>query len=116
MIRRAEECSVSYAENLKGGQGTAINTSFIADNSELMNKGRLFGKLHLDPGCSLGYHVHEGDSELYYITKGSAEYNDNGSITTVKEGDVTICKPGCGHGIANNTDEPMELIAVIVFQ
>jgi quercetin dioxygenase-like cupin family protein len=47
--------------------------------------------------------------------KGTAEYNDNGEIRTVKAGDVTICPTGTGHGIANKTDEVVELTAVIVY-
>ena len=45
----------------------------------------------------------------------SAEYNDNGVIRTVTAGDVTICPTGESHGIANKTDEVVELAAVIVY-
>jgi quercetin dioxygenase-like cupin family protein len=31
-------------------------------------------------------------------------------------GDVTICPAGTGHGIANRSDETVELVAVIVYQ
>jgi len=36
-------------------------------------------------------------------------------IRIVKAGDVTICPTGQGHGIANKTDEVVELVAVIVY-
>ena len=45
----------------------------------------------------------------------TAEYNDNNVIRIVKAGDVTICPTGQGHGIANKTDEVVELVAVIVY-
>ena len=115
MIRRENECAVEYREHMRDGDGTVILTKFIAGPEELCSKGRLFSKIALNPGCSIGWHVHETDSELFYILKGTAEYNDNGKIRTVSAGDVTICPPGEGHGIANRTDEIVELVAVIVY-
>ena len=90
-------------------------TNFITGPAELNEKGRLFAKITLNPGCSIGYHIHEKDAELFYIMKGTAEYNDNNVIRIVKAGDVTICPTGQGHGIANKTDEVVELVAVIVY-
>ena len=115
MIRRAEECKIEYREHMRDGDGTVKITNLIADNEELNDKGRLFGKITLEPGCSIGYHVHENDAELFYIRKGTAEYSDNGEIRTVTAGDVTICPTGTGHGIANKSQETVELVAVIVY-
>jgi quercetin dioxygenase-like cupin family protein len=115
MIRRENECTVEYREHMRDGDGTVQLTNFINDPKELCEKGRLFSKITLNPGCSIGYHVHETDSELFYILKGTAEYSDNGTIRTVSAGDVTICPPGEGHSIANRTEEIVELVAVIVY-
>ena len=116
MIRRENECKVEYREHMRDGDGTVQLTNFIASDEELCNKGRLFAKITLKPGCSIGYHVHEKDSELFYILRGTAEYSDNGEIKTVSAGDVTICPPGEGHSIANKTDETVEFVAVIVYK
>ena len=115
MIRRADECKAEYREHMRDGDGTVMLTSFISGPEELNDKGRLFSKITLEPGCSIGFHIHEKDSELFYILKGNAEYNDNGTIVPVSAGDVTICPTGTGHGIANRTDETVELVAVIVY-
>lgn len=115
MIRKENQCKIEYREHMRGGDGTVLLTNFISSPEELCDKGRLFSKITLNPGCSIGYHVHENDSELFYILKGVAQYNDNGNIVTVSAGDVTICPPGQGHGIANKRDEVVELIAVIVY-
>ena len=114
MIRKAADCKKMYNEKMRGGNGTVEITSF-ATPEELNNKGRLFANITLNPGCSIGYHVHEGDAELFYILKGTAEYSDNGTIKQVSAGDVTICPAGTGHGIANRTDEVVELVAVIPY-
>ena len=115
MIRKAEECKVEYREKMRDGNGTVEITNFITSPEELCSKGRMFSRITLKSGCSIGFHVHETDSELFYILSGSAEYNDNGEVKTVSAGDVTICPAGTGHGIANNSDETVELIAVIVY-
>ena len=115
MIRKAEECKVEFREHMRDGDGTVKITNLIEGDAELNGKGRLFGKITLEPGCSIGFHVHEKDAELFYILRGTAEYNDGGEIRTVTAGDVTICPTGTGHGIANRTDEIVELVAVIVY-
>ncbi|MBP3876407.1 MAG: cupin domain-containing protein [Lachnospiraceae bacterium] len=116
MIRHAADCAVEYREHMRDGDGTVEITNFITGPAELNDKGRLFAKITLKPGCSIGWHIHETDSELFYIMKGCAEYNDNGEIRTVTAGDVTICPAGTGHGIANRTDEIVELTAVILYK
>ena len=115
MIRNGSACEIEYREHMRDGDGTVQLTNFITGPEELCQKGRLFSKITLNPGCGIGYHVHEGDSELFYILKGTAEYSDNGTVTQVTAGDVTICPAGEGHSITNRTDEVVELIAVIVY-
>ena len=115
MIRKAEECMIEYREHMRDGDGTVVITNFISGPAELNEKGRLFAKITLNPGCSIGYHIHDKDAELFYIMKGTAEYNDGGELRTVTAGDVTLCPTGTGHGIANKTDEVVELAAVIVY-
>ena len=115
MIRKPEGFRIEYKEHMRDGDGTVQLTHFITGPEELNGKGRLFSKITLNPGCSIGYHVHETDAELFYIMKGTAEYNDAGVVYNVTAGDVTICPTGTGHGIANRTDEVVELIAVIVY-
>ena len=115
MIRRKDECKVEYREHMRGGDGTVKITNLIAGDAELNDKGRLFGKITLEKGTSIGYHVHEKDAELFYILSGTGIYSDNGELVTVKAGDVTICETGHGHSIANASDEILELVAVIVY-
>ncbi len=116
MIRRANECKVELREHMRDGDGTVKLTSLISGPEELNGKGRLFSKITLEPGCSIGFHVHENDAELFYILSGTGEYSDNGTIVTVSAGDVTICPTGTGHSIANRGKETLEFVAVIVYE
>ena len=114
MIRKAADLTTEYRENMRGGNGTVELTNF-ATPEELNDKGRLFANITLKPGCGIGYHVHEADSELFYLMKGQALYNDNGTECILNAGDVMICPAGTGHAIANNGQEDVELCAVIVY-
>lgn len=114
MIRKAADCNKEYREHMRGGNGTVEITNF-ATPEELNNKGRLFAKITLKPGCSIGFHMHEKDSELFYIMKGQVLYNDNGDECVLSVGDVMLCPAGSGHAVANNGEEDAELCAVIVY-
>lgn len=114
MIKKFKDFNTEVRENMRGGDGTVVISNFVTAD-ELYNKGRLFGKIVLKPGCGIGYHVHETDSELFYIIKGTAVYDDNGEKTTVYAGDVTVTPKGAGHSIKNESDEDVELIALIVY-
>ena len=114
MIRKAAQCNKEYREHMRGGNGTVEITNF-ATPEELNNKGRLFANITLKPGCGIGYHVHETDSELFYVMKGEALYDDNGVLCTVSAGDVMVCPAGTGHSVTNNGQEDVEICAVIVY-
>lgn len=116
MIRRKDECKKELREHMRDGKGTVEITNFIQSPEEMNDKGRMFSRITLKPGCSIGFHVHETDSELFYFLSGTAEYNDNGEIRQVEAGDVTICPAGTGHGVENNSEETVEMIAVIVYK
>lgn len=114
MVKKFKDFNTELRENMRGGDGTVVVSNFVTSD-ELNNKGRLFGKIVLKPGCGIGFHVHETDSELFYIIKGTAVYDDNGTTTNVYSGDVTVTPAGTGHSIKNESDEDVELIALIVY-
>jgi mannose-6-phosphate isomerase-like protein (cupin superfamily) len=88
----------------------------LNDEEEMYRKGRVFEHTTIQPGCSIGYHVHTNESETYYILSGMAEFNDNGMSDTVQTGDVTFTPSGQGHGIKNIGKEPLELVALILYK
>ncbi len=116
MIRKKEECTIDCREHMRDGNGTVQITNFINSQEELNDKGRLFSHMTLTPGTSIGYHVHETDSELFYILRGAAEYNDNGTMAELLPGDIALCPAGTGHGIACKGDETLELVALILYK
>ena len=86
----------------------------LADFEKRNPKLRMFSQAELEIGEEVEYHVHEGESETYYILSGKGFYNDNGVETEVSAGTVTYTPSGCGHGIKNIGDEKLIFIALIV--
>lgn len=97
------------------GAGEAKMQKILNSVEEMEGKGRLFNHVTLEKGCEVGYHMHNGDAETYYVLKGHAMYNDNGTIVEIGPGDVTYCGDGECHGAINNNDEPFEMIALILY-
>ena len=114
MIRRKDSTCVVVNEKMRGGDGRVV-IEHLLDKDELHGKGRLYARLTLKQGCSIGYHVHEGEMETFYVIKGTASYNDNGTQVELQCGDVAYTPDGCGHSVSNNHAEDLELIALIVF-
>ena len=91
-----------------------IHVKDLTDKEGLYNHGRLFTQTTVNPGCSIGYHTHEHETEFYYIIKGEAVFNDNGKEVLLHAGDIGATGYGEGHGLENRTDEPVEMIALII--
>ena len=75
---------------------------------------KMYAKVTVPVGCEIGYHVHQGDEEGYYILSGTGVYNDNGTEMPAEPGDSFFCKEGDGHGIKNNGDEDITFMALIL--
>ena len=98
---------------VQNGKGL-IHIKELTDKAGLSDHGRLFAHVTVNPGCSIGYHTHEHETEFYYIIKGEAVFNDDGKEVILHPGDIGATGYGQGHGLENKTDEPVELIALIV--
>jgi len=113
MIRRKEECNVDLREAMRGGPGT-VKVTGLASKEELLNHGRLYAEMVLEPNCGVGYHEHSGETEIFYLIEGTVMYNDNGKEIELYAGDVMICEDGSGHAITNKSDTTARLMALII--
>ena len=109
----SETCARLEKSQLFGGNGN-VQMKVLATADEMYKGARLFNHVTLQPGCSLGFHHHEHETEFYYIIKGEGVFNDNGTEVVLKAGDRGATGYGEGHSIENRSDEPMEMIALIV--
>lgn len=115
MIRRDAERSVAKT-CLFNGQGEVVMHKILNTPEELYGKGRVFSHVVLEKGVEIGWHIHHGDGETYYILKGVGEYNDNGTVVELYPGDVAFVDEGEGHSLINRHDEPLEVIALVLYK
>ncbi len=111
MVRKNEAV---VKENLRGGKGS-VTLYPILSPEELMGHGSMYARVVIPAHCSIGWHQHVGNTEPYYIIKGEGVFVDNDeSRTVVHPGD--ICTIACGewHSMENNSEEDLEMIALVI--
>ncbi len=113
MVIRSDERPVSVKEHMRDGAGQ-VKMCPIMSAEQLRSAGKLFNTVTLEKGCEVGYHMHVGDCEAYLFLSGEGELNDNGTVTTVRAGDVSFTEDGEGHSLKNNCDEPLVFIALVL--
>ena len=113
MIRRKEECNVEIKKAMRDGPGQVIQTT-IASKEEMLNNARMFSKLYFEPGCGIGMHEHNDECEIFLVNKGELTYYEDDNEYLIKEGDITILESGHRHSVINKSNQPAELIAIIL--
>lgn len=66
----------------------------------------------LPAGVTIGGHAHHGSEEVYYVLEGTGVLTLDHVESPVGPGDVSLCKSGHSHGIANTGTTDMRLIVV----
>lgn len=112
MVKQWAELTRQLNEHMKGGEGT-VEVIRVLDAGEYESPNKLIARLILRPGCSLGYHTHQGEEEIIHVLRGQATYRDGDAVTQLQAGDSCVCLSGCGHSIACCGEEPLEIFAVI---
>ena len=112
MIKRKDEITIKETKNSQGI--SAIIHHDLRDFDGMNEKVRMFSHVSILPNEKVNYHVHQNEFECYYVLSGKGLYNDNGEEVEITEGTITYTPSGCGHGLVNTGDAPLEFIALIV--
>ena len=113
MYHHSRELPEEQRLHMRGGDGTVTLTPAF-DSGDYGAPVRLFSRITLPAGASIGYHVHEQEEEFFYFLSGTGIMDDNGTPVTVGAGDSTVTRSGEGHSLRNTGKVPLELVAVIV--
>lgn len=113
MLFHAAQKKLETKVHMRGGEGTVQLEAFM-DIDQMPAHYRLFSEITLASGCSIGKHVHEGESEIFYILEGEGVLDDNGVERRVHPGDVCVCYDGEAHAIANHTEQTLRFLGCIV--
>ena len=76
MIRRAEEMVREVRSQMRGGSGE-VQIIHLFKAGEYKGKARLYARIILEPGCSIGLHEHVGEEEIYVVIRGQAVLSDS---------------------------------------
>ncbi len=105
MVTDFETMQWTENPNFKGGEGIFRNKVYD-DGVNKMMQGLL------KPGCSIGYHKHEGNSEIIFLVKGTGKLIQDGVESEVKAGQCLYCPEGHEHSLIS-VDEDLMFYSVI---
>jgi mannose-6-phosphate isomerase-like protein (cupin superfamily) len=114
MVIRRSEMIVEKRENVRDGKGTLIFTHYVEGKGVAQKNTNMLAEIALPPGTSIGYHVHNGETEFFIITGGSGVVNDDGKEAPIGVGDVMVTGNGASHSITNTGAVPLKLTAAII--
>jgi mannose-6-phosphate isomerase-like protein (cupin superfamily) len=112
MLIKRNEMKTEVKEKMRGGEGKTELVHLVDCENE--KNIRMLAEITLKPGCSIGGHSHEAETEYYVILSGEGIVNDNGIEKSVKAGDTMITGNGASHSICNNGSVPLVFHAIIV--
>lgn len=114
MVKDASRMEREVRERMRGGSG-AVEILHLFKEGELRSgKARLFARLRLAKGSSIGWHEHANEEEIFYVLSGRGLLSEEGGQKEIGPGDAALTGGGAGHAIENPWDEPLELLAVIL--
>ena len=116
IYRKKEELETVMIESCMGGKGIVRMEKLLYAPEEMLEKGRAYVRHTLEPGVSNGKNTNEGEMETMVIVSGNAEHTINGEVQELKAGDIIAAMPGDTHGIVNNGEESLVLIAQVLYE
>lgn len=98
MILDYTTMETTHIPNFLGGDGT-LHAQMRVDELGKILKGVL------DPGSSIGWHIHETSSEIIYILSGTGRVLCDGAYEALGPGSCHYCPRGHEHSLINDSPE-----------
>jgi mannose-6-phosphate isomerase-like protein (cupin superfamily) len=111
MIRKSVNLNGILKEGIRGGVGKALAVDYFAPDE--MAGVLMASKITLEPGASVGEHLHPETEELYLVMEGEGVGFLDGESFDVGPGDAWLCKAGHTHGLSNPGMAPLAFFAVL---
>ena len=114
MIKYQKEMETIRQEHACNGMNH-IQKQFVFSTEEMDDKAKMFAKITLPPGSSIGDHPHQPEAEIYYILEGEVTVTDNDERVVLHPGDAMYTGNGNRHSATNETDKEAVMMAVILW-
>jgi mannose-6-phosphate isomerase-like protein (cupin superfamily) len=92
----------------------------ISFSEEMMKKNSIFDSPHLFydaycllPGQAQKVHAHEDSDKVYYVLSGTGRFSVGEEEEDLGEGHAVIARAGVPHGVRNETDKNLVLLATM---
>ncbi|MDR0898550.1 MAG: cupin domain-containing protein [Oscillospiraceae bacterium] len=112
MVAKGHTLPQEVRTQMRGGEGSV--TICHLEKALLPPAGRLFARLTLPPGASIGAHTHTGEAEMFYFIAGEGLVTDDGEAVPVQAGDVMTTPSGHSHSVQNTGSVDLVLVAAII--
>ena len=114
-VWKAQDIPETSREKVRGGNGQMLlRTALSPQDAQANHAIKEISFRTLPPGSSVGMHKHDSDEDVYLIVPGEATFtDDDGSQHILHKGDMSICRDGKSHAIANNGTENLEYFVVL---
>lgn len=112
MIFRKSSIQPVVVENVHDGSGKLTCLDMLKGH---VNDGHGFRFVHdniLEPGATVGEHLHQGDEEIYFVLEGNGIMIEDGVEFEIHAGDLSLVQSGHTHGLRNNSDTSMRLLVI----
>lgn len=113
MKTKAGDHRVEIREKARGGKGS-VELHHLLEMEQLAPNSRLLCKTIIEPGNSMGFHIHEGESEFFYVFSGVAKFYDGNEEALLYPGDTYFTPSGSGHSIEVIGEKPLEYLALVM--
>lgn len=111
LIRRFDDLVWRTQANARGGDGVATSAPYLATGD--MAAVSAAGCTVLEPGSSVGEHLHADTDELYLILEGHGTGSLDGQSFPVTAGDLFVVRAGHAHGLVNDGAGPLAFFGLI---
>ena len=106
MLIEFDQISETVTPRMRGGEGELVARMFVNEDAKIM-RGLLA------PGCTIGLHTHETDSEMIYILSGTGRVLYDGAYEVLSAGSCHYCPKGHQHSLINDSDGDLVFLAMI---
>lgn len=106
MILDLMEVPEQAMPNFKGGEGITWVRMFNDGLNRIM-------LVRIQPGCSIGLHTHETNSEIIHVLSGTARVTMDGKAEYIPAGQVHYCPKGHAHMTEAYGMQELRMLAIV---
>lgn len=111
-ISKNQEAKREVQQNCHDGVGSILFRE-VFSKMDFQSSLEHLHETIVEPYSTIGYHLHSGNEEIYYILEGEGTMTVNNAVIRIVPGDAVITHSGDWHGLTNDSSAKVK---ILVFQ